>query len=392
MLSVRTFAVVLGVLSPAVAARAQSLVLPPAPAGVQTFTHEGIQFARVQAPNVLAYVPTGGNLNRPIGGGSWDFSLSRTEVTQGQYVEFVNAFNAVPIPQGQPWSAAMQTLLSGNGWAGPGVYSTGLGPQGRLINAVTPEGAVRPLKGMGWYGAALYANWLHNGRQVTMDALNNGAYDLRQWNDADPETWLSVSRQPGAQYWLPTYDEWAVASFYDASRFGPGQGGWWTYLNGRDRLPVPGAPLPGPGETSAGWSPPGGTSEAFLLPVASYPNSQSPWGQLDTSGTFPELLEDVSEFERRFAGTLAGTLTSPATLERYEQPGWAGAEAPLGGGTTAFRIASAVPAPPVAALLLSCIGWMGRRRQRETLHVHGRDPVRDPWVLVARVRAVGNLR
>lgn len=351
------WAPLLALACPALPAAAQPVTLPPSPVGVQTFTAEGIQFSHIHASNVTPFVPTNGPLARPLGGGSWDFGLARTEVTQGQYVEFIHAFNAVPVPEGRPWSGSMDSLFRGGGWVGPGVIATGVGPLGRLIYDVTEPGAVRPVSGMGFYGAALYVNWLQNNREASIDAITNGVYDLRQWSGGDATTWLSVTREPDAKYWLPSYDEWAVAGFYDQSRYGADQPGWWTHLSSRDRNPIPGPP--GVGETAAGWEPPGNPFDTYLLPIASYPESQSPWGLLDMSGTFPELLEDhwFSGFDRVFAGTQSGPFTFPDLDVLLEQPGWVGATSPGSGGLFSFRIAaSVVPGPATLSILLIANG------------------------------------
>lgn len=342
----------------------QQVFLPPAPPGVETFTHEGIQFSWVRAPNVQPYVPTSSLIGRPIGGGSWDFAIARTEVTQGQWVEFINTFAAEPVPQGQVYGPRLLQLLNGEG-VGPGMYGTHLSSQGRFVWAVEPDGAPRPMT-VSWFGAAAYCNWLHNGRQGTVESLVLGAYDLRNWVSGEPQTTADITRLPGARYWIPSYDEWAVAAFFDPNRHGPGQPGWWEYLNGRDRLGIPGPA--GVGETSANWesSVPGGAIEVRLLPVASYPNSQSPWGLLDTSGTFPEWLEGrlADFFDRMFGGSPAGNWSFPDLYSRLETAGWPGGESPDGAGLS-LRIASNVPVPsgavvPLAIFILLRPRWYVR--------------------------------
>lgn len=341
---------------------AQPVALPPPPPGVATFTAEGIAFARVRADKVPGRMLQNGNVPSPIGAGTWDFAIARTELTQGQWVEFVNAFNAVPIPQHRPWTVGVEETLRGDLWVGPGVFFTRFGPQGRPVYEVTGLGAVLPVSGIGWFGAALYSNWLHNARQASAEALTAGAYDLRSFDAYVPATWPLVKREPAARFWIPSYDEWAVASFYDPNRSGPGQGGWWSHLNGRERPGIPGAP--GKGETSAGWLPPGpgGAIEASLIPVASYPESQSPWGLLDTSGSRREVLDDRYDFGRRFAGTRAGPFLFPELEVLMEQIGWAGAESPHG-GSTGVRIASAtVPAAPTLVVAFAAMFTPRRRR------------------------------
>lgn len=348
---------------PAVAL-AQAIVLPPAPAGVSTFTLEGIQFSAVQASNVQPYMPPNGQLNRPVGAGSWNFGIARTELTQGQWVEFLRAFNDVPIPQNQPYTSGLQTILSGTFGAGPGMYFEQFDSQGRGYWQVTPEMVNRPVWQIGWFGGALYCNWLSSGRQTSIAALTTGSYDLTQFDVDQPGSWPTITRAANAQFFIPTYDEWAVASYYDPNRNGPGAPGWWTYLNRQDRPSIPGPP--GEGETSYLWD---AAASGFpsmydlLLPAASYPNSQSPWGLFDTSGSRHEALDDVSRYTRMFAGTQSGPLGFPE-LEAYQElMGWYGSATPLG-EVVGVRIATAVPSPAVAAILFCLMTARCPQRRR----------------------------
>ncbi len=94
---------------------AQPVSLPSAPAGVETFASNGIQFSRVQAASVQPFVPpNGANYQHPIGGGSWDFSISRTEITISTWIEFTNSLSALQVPSDQAWSFGLQTLLRGD--------------------------------------------------------------------------------------------------------------------------------------------------------------------------------------------------------------------------------------------------------------------------------------
>jgi hypothetical protein len=205
----------------------QSLALPAAPQGVQTFEAQGFQFVRVHVDNVQAFParPETHPIARPFGGGSWNFGIARTEITQGQAIELPNAFYDVPVPSDQPWSFSLGNVVNGLGAIGPGVFGSNLGPQGRRLWFATPEGENRPVpSATGFFHAAVYCNWLHNNKQATVDALLTGAYDLRGWDDQQFSTWMAVTRSPTARFFLPTYDEWAVATFYDPNR--NGTGGW----------------------------------------------------------------------------------------------------------------------------------------------------------------------
>jgi hypothetical protein len=197
-----------------------------------------------------------------------------------------------------------------------------------------------------------------------MDALLTGAYDLRTVDSTNAESWVNIGREPGATCWMPTYDEWAVASFYDPNKMGAGEGGWWSHLNRRERPSLPGAP--GVGETSARWDPPGGDFQVRSVPVGSYPESQSGWGLLDTSGSVRECLEVGWEYseDRLFVGTEAGWTSFPDLDELHEQIGYFGATSPFS-RYPGIRLASvSVPSPTGTFLVVFLTLATSRRRSQ----------------------------
>ena len=85
--------------------------------------------------------------------------------------------------------------------------------------------------------------------------------------------------------------------YYDPSRYGPGQAGYWTYPTSSDSQPAFGLPAAG-GESSYAL-----VRRGILVPLmpASYPGIMSPWGLFDGSGGAAEWLEDGAD--RRFRYT-----------------------------------------------------------------------------------------
>src|SRR5690606_21628647 len=113
-----------------------------------------------------------------------------------------------------------------------------------------------------------------------------------------------ATRSPGAKFWIPSLDEWIKAAHYDPDRWRDGEAGYWRYSHTSDDPPIPGAP--GEGQTSAGYDPPG-VDEAFYIPLGSYPDVQSPWGLLDTTGGAAEWTEEIhAQTFRRADGADAG--------------------------------------------------------------------------------------
>lgn len=346
------------VLGIAAACHAQPSALPPAPAGVEVFQRGGIEFSRVRATNVPEFNPPNSNYGGPFGGGDWDFGIARTELQNSEWIEFMNAFSHVAIPPDQPWSSVLERQLAGWG-IGIGVTRIGTGEAGRPIWAVDDWGAVRPIRNPGWFGSALFCNWLHNDKSVSLESILTGGYDLRQFDGSNAVTWAGIPRAPDARFWIPTYDEWAVASFYSPDPGGAGPGRWWTHLNMGDAPSIPGPP--GIGETSAGW-------EAFpdflVLPVAAYSDSQSPWGLFDTSGGVYEWLENEvpSSYLRMLTGSLAGSYLAPGVTVT-EQAGWVWDGSPQGQPGISLRIATrVVPAPMTGAMLGLAVFARVRRR------------------------------
>jgi hypothetical protein len=189
--------------------------LPPPPAGVQVTTSYGIEFSTISSAGNAAHPPPGPfilNTQYPYAYGSvgYDFRVARTEITTGQWLQFYNTFSTqAGFPSqlfGQPsfvaeppidWAASPDPAYSG-----PGVRYR--------VNPV-PNAADFPVRGISWRDAALYCNWLCNGQSSSQSALWSGAYDTSTFGvrtvNGFGEFTDQVTRSPGAQYWIPSYDE-----------------------------------------------------------------------------------------------------------------------------------------------------------------------------------------
>lgn len=149
-----------------------------------------------------------------------------------------------------------------------------------------PDPGMMPVRGISWYNAARYCNWLHNGKALSLEALVTGAYDTTSWyTDPDGRVHADERHLPGADFWIPTKDEWLKAAHYDPTK--DGTGGWWQSPHQSDDPIIYGAP----------WE--GGQSNAFYrgddltrYPLALYPDVRSFYGLLDLSGGAAEWNED----------------------------------------------------------------------------------------------------
>ncbi len=330
------------------------LVLPIL-ALAQTPPDYGYQFATVGAVNNPAFQdPTYPDFTPTIGRGSvsYEYRIAKTEVSTGQWVEFLNTFSnyATPHPQ---WDS-----MFGPTFWGAHEYSTS--PAGGTIYRLSsaPNAANFPVGGISWYMAALYCNWLNNGKSSDPNSLITGAYDTRTWGTGSNGLLTDTpTHQAGAKYWIPTLDEQMKAFYYDPHK--STNGGWWKYDTTSDTRAIPGPP--GVGQTSAGYHPEDTFSE-WQIPLGSYPDTQSPWGLLDTSGGAAEWNEEAwapGRFKfRLWMGSPAGDYADQDNVY-YTGGGTPGAPY----SDMGFRIASAVPAP-ASGLIVAGMMFLSRSRRR----------------------------
>ncbi len=349
------------------AARAQT-------GGLPDHAHQWSVITGVNAPTTLApssVFPDG----RVIETISHDYRMMTREVTNTEWLQFVQAF-APHLASTGVGATSSQFRGTGIEWLG----SVGGVPQYR----VSSEYANRPAD-PGWRFVARFCNWLHNGKPlpaqspggvVPIEAFSSGAYDTSTFAQVKNKSGIPVftdqtTRSEGAQFWIPSLDEWVKAMYWDPNKSGVGQEGYWLYPITSDTAPIPGDPALG-GQTNAGMFPQG---QSRPLDVGSYPNVHSPWGLLDGSGGTSEWLEEWTSPSthqvRLLGGSPASSLWDPSIADRL---GAFRLRAPVnsGGG---IRLASLViPAPGVSVTLSAiCLGWGGRRRP----YVEVRKMVRD---------------
>lgn len=157
---------------------------------------------------------------------------------------------------------------------------------------------MRPVGNISWRMAAIYCNWLHNGKATDRTAFLDGAYDVSTFVPSPQGHGDQRTHHPGARYWIPTWDEVLKSFHYDPHKNGPDQGEWWTVSNGSDTRYVygpPGTLVNGlPTEANGGWFDSANSQYRVLL--GAYPDIQTPWGLLDAAGGTSEWTEEVIGF------------------------------------------------------------------------------------------------
>jgi len=295
--------------------------------------------------------PGGGpnNFNAGRGGVDYRYRMSRTEIRASQWLEFVNTFAG---ELGDPFQFFNVSSLITRDFS-----YTGPGRQYKLAEGFGDNPGDAPVLRITWRNAARYANWLHNDKAPTLDALATGAYDTSTWGNDGIVILDDEAHLPGARFWIPTLDEWLKAVHYDPDKNGPGQGGWWEYPDGSDTPLIPGPP--GLGQTTAGIDEDELTPALFRIGI--YPDVQTPWGLLDASGAGSEWLEDFGNDDfpasRMFDGAPLGDPDLTDIDTAWLTP--AGSFTPI-----SLRLASAVPSPPSAALLVAWLCFLRTNTRR----------------------------
>lgn len=333
------------------------VVLPAAPVGVQVTTEHGIEFSTINIAGNLGYEEGGAP---GLGSVAAPFRLSRTEITSSQFLPFMEAFEA--FNTGTSWNAPRNRYYISPTWS-----------TGALLPVVAPGYENLPIP-VTIGQAMMFCNWLHNGapaQPLTSAAFLAGSYDLRDLavgGDGLPR--YPAVHSPEARFFLPSLNQWIAASFYDTNRFGPGEGGYWPYVDGRLAPPVvdagnPSAPVPALPGTGDVYSNP------FYdpLPVGSYPNRQNAWGLLDTAGGLREWIENQysgGSVSRAWAVGTGSTITNALDMPWHSHISNKGPFAyrvdedwDIG-----FRIAALVPSPHATAIavVVTCCAYARRRR------------------------------
>jgi formylglycine-generating enzyme required for sulfatase activity len=229
-----------------------------------------------------SYHPSG------VGAVAYSFRIGATEVTNAQYVEFLNAV-ASDDPYGL-YSTHMGSDTQGgivrDGVSGAFTYS---------VKAPALSGVYhyddKPVNYVGWGDAVRFANWLHNGQPSgpqNASTTEDGAYTL---NGATSDAALAaITRNAAARWWLPNDDEWHKAAYHKNDGV---TSNYWDYPTGSNSIPNNNLPSSDTGN-SANFYDGGYTTGSHSYPLTdagTYTLSDSPYGTLDQGGNVWDLIE-----------------------------------------------------------------------------------------------------
>jgi formylglycine-generating enzyme required for sulfatase activity len=346
-----------------------------------------------------------GNLGNPndtiaeeTGSVDYLYRIGKTEITNAQYVEFLNAV-ALGDPHGLYTEAPLWDEYHGFVRLGePGSYTYAVKPDaiGEGISGTNYTYGDKPVVTIDWYDAARFCNWLHNGQPTgPQDAATteDGAYTFS-------DTRVVSARRPQAKWFIPNDAEWYKAAYYDGA-----QGAYYRYPTHSNEVPnnnLPSADTGNSANYNAGTGPSTGSQLYGLTSVGSYTLSRSYYGTFDQGGNVMEWIEQVvpGSSDRRFLR--GGSFTEPAyKMSVFPENDFAHNEFFSYG----FRVAAAVPEPSSAMLLCGALGvaavrrWprirnWGHTRGRESfrLRFHASVPIRDICGKTLATLAVPSLR
>lgn len=283
------------------------------------------------------------------GGVNYTYRISKYEVTNAQYTEFLNAVAAAD-PNGlyntsMGASAVGTGLTSGITRSGtPGAYAYSVMPDALGEGPGGADGedysrANKPVTYVSFFDAMRFVNWLANGQPTGAQGLGtteDGVYRISNG--------LIEARDPKAKFFLPSEDEWYKAAFYDPHGNG-GSGVYYDYPTSTDAIPNSNPPSADTGN-SANFYYATGNSYYPLTDVGAYKLSASPYGTFDQGGNVWEWNEAVIDSSSRGirGNSYNGFSNGLRAAARPSQPPWGES------GLVGFRVAS-VPEPSAALLV-----------------------------------------
>jgi formylglycine-generating enzyme required for sulfatase activity len=268
-------------------------------------------------------VGNAGNAADPLtgyGAVGYEYKIGKYEVTNAQYVAFLNAKGA-----------SNSGAIYNSGMTSTGITRTG--SSGNFSYSVISGFENKPVVYVSWFDAARFANWMMNG-QGSND-METGAYTL---NGA---TSGIITANIGAQVYLPTEDEWYKAAYYSAANTS-----YSLYPNGQNTITTADANY--------------GNVVGSTTDVGSYSGDGSSYGTFDQGGNVWEWNDRVIYgyarglsggtflYDSLYLSASTSTIADP-TLELINDIG--------------FRVAS-VPEPTSLLLTMLAGGVMLARRKR----------------------------
>ncbi|MCX5740551.1 MAG: SUMF1/EgtB/PvdO family nonheme iron enzyme [Proteobacteria bacterium] len=280
------------------------------------------------------------NVTADCGSVPYAYDISQYEITNEQYVAFLNAVATTTDTYGL-YSSDMDVALLGG--------ITQSGSPGSYTYAAKSGRENEPVVFVSWYDALRFANWLHNGQPTGVQGpatTEDGAYTFSGAT-------TSSARNAGALSFLPTENEWYKAAYY-----APSPPGYYAYPAGAEAATTCAAPGATPNTANCE------SAVSALTEVGSYTGSPSPYGTFDQGGNVYEWNEAATGANDSARGIRGGDWlgfaddTAAASRGGNQFPtseyDWVG-----------FRVARPAPEPGPGLLgMTAVLGLAASRRRR----------------------------
>jgi sulfatase modifying factor 1 len=169
----------------------------------------------------------------------YTYRIAKQQVTNTQYVTFLNAVDPTGANSRKLYEARMTTNNLGAAYTGGIDFNAAAGAGAKY--SVKAGQSAYPAVWINWASAARFVNWLENGQGA--GGTESGVYDMSVMTGGFS---TPPPRAPGAKIFLPSENEWYKAAYYDPTK--GGTGGYWPYGTRSDAAP---ASLPPPGTANS---------------------------------------------------------------------------------------------------------------------------------------------
>jgi formylglycine-generating enzyme required for sulfatase activity len=280
----------------------------------------------------------------------YEYYISRYEVTNAQYAEFLNAVAASD-------PLALYSPKMGSSSLGictiPHLCAiTRSGADGGYTYTVEAGFEDKPVFHVSFYDALRFANWLNNG-QGSGDT-ETGAYTIT----VDGITNNTITRNPGATTFLPSENEWYKAAYYS-----PG-GIYFDYPIGTDTETSCVAPESDTGNSAnCDCDQPANCGFVGSTDVGVYGLSPSPYGTFDQGGNVAEWNEQIVPSSGRGLRGGSWTGSSNELVASFANS----AQSTFEFAAIGFRVASLVPEPDgtsASLLTMTVLAGLAARQER----------------------------
>ncbi len=292
----------------------------------------------------IAWSPVGnpGNASDPAtgslyGGVGYAYNIGTYDVTNSQYVEFLNTKDASGLnPLG-----LYNSFMSIGPFGGIN-FSNGNLP-GSKYSVISGNGN-HPVNFATWYDTIRFANWLNNG-QGNGDT-ENGAYTLLGGTPT-PSNALSITRNAGATIFLPSENEW-----YKAAYNIPATNSYYQYPTSSNTTPTASSQTALPNHANYN------NAVGNLTDVGAYTGTTSPYGAFDVGGNVFQWNEAlISGISGSFRGLRGGSFSIFSGYLQSSTRVNGGGDPSVEGDGIGFRVAS-TPEPSTAVLAVIACGMM----------------------------------